>query len=285
MAGQNPQFDGEIRSTDLTPATMLGQGRTAEVYLYRERYVVKLFRPSFPKPAIENEYLVCQAIGSLVDIPRAYNHLMIDGRDALVFDYIKGESGFKYLFRNPWTVRKFAEQFAVIHARIHSTSVPEEVPELKTILIRNMNLDDLLPRASKERVIEYLQRLPARNTLCHGDYHPDNILLREGKPFVLDWMTATRGHPLADVARTSALLKWAQPGPGIPAVFRVLLSTMRKRFYERYIAHYLKITGVRIEEVERWELPVLAARLMEWIPKEEKDLLISIINEKLKRIP
>jgi hypothetical protein len=284
MAGQIQQLDDEIRAADLSPATMLGQGRTAEVYLFRERYVVKLFRPSFPKPAIENEYLVCRAIDSFVNIPKVYEHLIIDGRDAIVFDFIKGDSGFKYLFRNPWTVRKFAEQFALIHAKIHSTSVPEEVPELKSILIRNINLNDILPKASKEKVIDYLQRLPAGNTLCHGDYHPDNILLLEGKPFVLDWMTATRGHPLADVARTSALLKWAQPGPGVPAVFRALLSTVRKRFYERYIAHYLKITGVRIEEVERWELPILAARLMEWIPKSEKELLVSIIHEKLKRI-
>lgn len=278
------QFDREIQSVDLARAKLLGQGRTAEVYLYGGNYVVKLFRPSFPKQAIENEYLVCRAIGELIDIPRAHSHLVIDGRDAIVFDFVDGESGFKYLLQKPWSVRKFAEEFAAIHSRIHSTSVPDDVPELKAILIRNMNLHDFLSGESKEKIVEYMNRLPAGNTLCHGDYHPDNIMMQKGRPFVLEWMTATRGNPLADVARTSVLLKWAQPGPGTPAIFKALLMTIRGRFYQRYIDHYVKLTGARIEEIEQWELPVLAARLMEWIPQTEKELIVSKINEKLKDI-
>jgi aminoglycoside phosphotransferase (APT) family kinase protein len=120
--------------------------------------------------------------------------------------------------------------------------------------------------------------------LCHGDFHPDNIILQRGKPYVLDWMTATRGNPLADAARTSVLLKWARPGPGTPALFKILLSGIRNRFFEHYIRHYVELTGVRREDIERWELPVMAARLMEWIPKEEKEVLISGVQQKLKTI-
>lgn len=59
----------------------------------------------------------------------------------------------------------------------------------------------------------------------------DNIIIRNGKPIVIDWMTACIGDPLADVAR--------------------------------------------------WELPVAAARLREWIPEEEKRLLMDIVNKNL----
>jgi aminoglycoside phosphotransferase (APT) family kinase protein len=159
-----------------------------------------------------------------------------------------------------------------------------EVPELKAILIRNIKMHELLPAESKKKIIDYLERLPDGTMLCHGDYHPDNILLQDGKAFVLDWMTASRGNPQADVARTSVLLQWAQPGPGTPRVLRALLGTVRNKFYNRYIHHYLQLSGARLEDIERWELPVMAARLMEWIPKTEKELLISKINEKLKVI-
>lgn len=263
---------------------MLGQGRTADVFLYGGKYVVKLFRPSFPKPAIDNEYLVSSTIGSLIDIPRAHARVVIGGRDAIVFDMIKGESGFKHLLLNPWSVKSFARQFAALHVKIHAISAPDQIPGLNAILIRNMTMHDLLPQDEKAKIIRYLNALPDGNMLCHGDYHPDNILLQEARPFVIDWMTAARGNPLADAARTSVLLKWAQPGPGTPGFFKVLLAAIRIRFFEYYIRHYLKLTGVRREDIERWELPVMAARLMEWIPKEEKDLLISGIHNKLETI-
>jgi hypothetical protein len=96
-------------------------------------------------------------------------------------------------------------------------------------------------------------------------------------------MTATRGNPLADVARTSVLLKWAEPGPGTPALIKILLGSIRRKFHGHYLSEYLKLTGARQADVEAWELPMLAARLMEWLPASEKRVLVTIVNEKLKR--
>ncbi len=271
-------------SIDIQDLKLLGQGRTAEVFMFKDRYVIKLFRPNFPKQAIDNEYLVCRSIGSVVDIPKAHQRFIIAGRDAIVFDLIKGDSGFRHLFRNPWRLAVFAGEFAAIHARIHSTSVPNEVPEQKSILIRNINLRDHLPPETKTKIIEYLNQLPGGNKLCHGDFHPENILMSRGKPFVMDWMTATRGNPLADVARTSVLLQWAEPGPGIPSVVKLLLGGVRRKFCRHYLSEYLRLTGARQDQIEEWELPVLAARLMEWLPESEKQVLITIIKEKLKRL-
>ncbi len=284
MAETFPAWDGQVPISRLTQQQLIGQGRTAEVFLYQDRYAIKLFRPSFPKTAIENEYLVCSVIGSMLDIPKVHARLTIDGRDAIVFDFIKGESGMKYLLRNPWGVKHLAEQFAGLHARIHSIPMPHEVPDLKAVLTRNMDMHGLLPEESKKTIIRYLETLPDGTTLCHGDFHPDNILLHDRNVFVLDWMTASRGNPLADVARTAVLLQWAQPGPGMPAVIRALLGTVRNKFYDRYVTQYVKLTGARLEDIQKWELPVMAARLMEWIPLTEKALLISKVNEKLKSI-
>ena len=271
-------------SIDLQELEPLGQGRTAEVFLFRDRFVIKVFRPNFPKQAIDNEYLVCRSIGTVVDIPKAHERLILAGRDAIIFDFIKGDSGFRHLIRNPWSIVGFAQEFAAIHARIHSTSVPNEVPEQKSILLRNINLHDHLSSETKAKIIEQLNHLPGGDKLCHGDFHPENILISAGKPFVMDWMTATRGNPLADVARTSVLLKWAEPGPGTPSMLRLLLSGMRRKFHRHYLSEYLRLTGASQDAVEEWELPVLAARLMEWLPESEKQVLITIIQEKLKRL-
>ena len=48
-----------------------------------------------------------------------------------------------------------------------------------------------------------LDSMPRNNELCHGDFNPSNIIIREdGTPFILDWSHATVGNREADVART-----------------------------------------------------------------------------------
>src|SRR5262249_42867679 len=47
-----------------------------------------------------------------------------------------------------------------------------------------------------------LDRLPAGDRLCHGDYHPGNVLLGADRTAVIDWTGAVRGVAEADHART-----------------------------------------------------------------------------------
>lgn len=49
-----------------------------------------------------------------------------------------------------------------------------------------------------------------------ADFHPDNVLLAARGPVIIDWPDATRGQPLADVARTSLLLRLGGLPPGWP---------------------------------------------------------------------
>ena len=43
--------------------------------------------------------------------------------------------------------------------------------------------------------------------LCHGDFHPGNVLLTEKGAVVIDWMTASICNPWADMARTDLFAK------------------------------------------------------------------------------
>jgi hypothetical protein len=274
---KNEDFD----TISLSNLKLIGQGRTAEVFLLQDNYVIKLFRPSFPLIAIENEYKVCKAIEGLINIPKVYKLIELDARNAIIYQRIVGTTGFKFLLSKPLNVKKLAYEFAEIQFHINSISIKENIPELTFILDRNINMQDLLSVESKQRIINYMNDLPTSNKLCHGDYHPDNLLFQNSEPFVIDWMTATRGNPLADVARTSILLKWAEPGPGTPALLKIVISYIRKNFYKHYISKYIELSGANIGDIEKWELPVMAARLMEWIPASEKKVLIYKINRQL----
>ncbi len=51
-----------------------------------------------------------------------------------------------------------------------------------------------------------------------------------------------------------------------------------------YLKEYLNITGKDYSEMDKWILPVAAARLVEWVPKDEQDKLVILIRDRLTAI-
>jgi len=93
---------------------------------------------------------------------------------------------------------------------------------------------------------------------------------------VIDWITASHGHPLADVARTMILLQGTGPVPeSVPLRLRILPA--RRRILQRiYLREYFHLCLGCKEEMEKW-IPLQAvARPNEEIPGEKAELLVRI---------
>ncbi len=52
--------------------------------------------------------------------------------------------------------------------------------------------------------------------VCHGDVHPQNVIMRQGQPIVIDWDTICLGPPQWDHA---ALLTWSECWGGEPGAY------------------------------------------------------------------
>lgn len=127
-----------------------------------------------------------------------------------------------------------------------------------------------------------LSHLPDGAVTCHGDLHPDNILLTPDGPVILDWLTAHCGDPLADVARTVLMLRTGSLPGELPRPLRSLLQIVRRRFCRLYLHEYLRLADGTVEQVTAWELPVAAARLAEHVPEAEKQQLLLRVRTLLR---
>jgi len=80
----------------------------------------------------------------------------------------------------------------------------------------------------------------ARPVICHGDFHPQNILMEDGVVTgVIDWPNALVADPAFDVATTRIILGLVPLELStLPAVVRVLLSAARPLLLARYLAGY-----------------------------------------------
>lgn len=257
---------------------LIGQGRTAEIFEYGENRVLKLFRTGFPKMAIENEFKVgLELCKKDLPVPKVDNFVEVEDRFGIVYERVNGPTMMDLLSSKPWQILKGAQKLAELHKAIQ-IQVNAEIPPLKSRLKKSIANSELLSDKIKADLCEILQSLPDRAVLCHGDFHPDNIIISPNKVVVIDWMTATIGDPLADVARTSIIFKFGVLPEHKSRIETGIINFVRGKFFSEYLRHYLKISGVSIDSIEQWEVPIAAARLIEWIPPGEKDKLLSFVE-------
>jgi aminoglycoside phosphotransferase (APT) family kinase protein len=55
-----------------------------------------------------------------------------------------------------------------------------------------------------EQLLRLLESIPDRNTLIHGDYHPNNIMVKDGELIMIDLGDFSIGHPVFDFLATAA---------------------------------------------------------------------------------
>ncbi len=64
-------------------------------------------------------------------------------------------------------------------------------------------------------------------------------------------------------------------------IHRFSFKAVKSRLSKIYIKLYLKLTGISLKEIKKWDLTIFFARLREGIPLEN-DNLLKMINNLLK---
>ena len=261
---------------------LIGQGRTAEIFTWGEGQVLKLLRDGFPDQLIEDEARIARIISATgLEAPAVGDLVEVENRKGLIYQRVEGPSMLQILSAKPWKLFNLAGQFAALHAGIHQRQGPN-LPGQKAQTAWAIQAAPGLPDPTKQRLLTSLDQVPGETAVCHGDYHPGNILMSGGGPVIIDWSTATSGDPLADIARTSLILRSPILPPGINAFEGVLLNTLRRLFNYAYLRAYTRIRPYQPDRLEAWMPLVAAARLNEKI-SEEENYLMALIEKGLKK--
>jgi uncharacterized protein (TIGR02172 family) len=246
--------------------TLLAEGRTAEIYAWGDGAVLKLFRDWVTREHAEYEAELARAVSaSGLPAPGVGELVDVGGRIGLVYERVDGPTLLEAIRKKPWTLRSAAVLLARLHADLHKTQVAAVVPKQREKLIRKIERADLLSTRLRAAALSRLADLPDGDALCHGDFHPGNIVMTVSGPEIIDWMDATRGHPHADVARSLILGRFGVPrGPRILVAGAHLLLSIYQREYGRQ-------TGATPADIGPW-LPVVAAARLDEGVDESPDL-------------
>jgi len=265
---------------------VIGRGRTADILAWGDSRAMKLYLEGKRRDYVRREAEVSRLVHRAgLPAPAVYDAetedglFEVDGRLGILYERIDGPTMLRELARRPWMIFLFAKGFASLHARIHLASV-EGLPRMRDRLERAVEQGDgFLPEGLKQRIRYRLDSLPDEERVCHGDFHPDNVLIGKRGLLVIDWGPASLGHPLADVAWTVLLLRFADVPPGTPRLVRLIGSALRRLFLRIYLKAYFALTDRRKEELSPWLGVVAVLRLGDDISEERSRLLALIERE------
>lgn len=165
-------------------------------------------------PVVQREALVMNhLLEGEVPVARVVGTGAHSGHAFLLLTWIEGRTLDEYLLSdgNPW---RLGMEFGSLQGRLHRITAPEGLPHAYSWPALAAYPDRLL--AALEQVSQLTDRL------LHLDYHPRNLLVRDGEiSGLIDWTNARRGDPRFDVARTVIL------GRFLLGVSEVLIPSLR----------------------------------------------------------
>ena len=229
---------------------------------YREGdALVKVFDEGYSKADILNEATNQARIEETgLNIPRIREVMMIEGKWAIVSDYIPGKTLAALMEEHP----ERREEYLSLFVDLQLSVLKKTSPRLSKLRDK---MRDKISQTSLDATTRYelharLEGMKRHSKLCHGDFNPTNIIIREdGTPFIVDWAHATQGNGAADAART----------------YLLFCLGGQEEIGKQYLDIYCKKSDTARQYVQKW-MPIVAASQSVKGNEHEREFLLSWCN-------
>lgn len=239
---------------------VIAERKTKTVYKDNGR-TIKLFIENYPKSNILNEALNQARVEETgLNIPKLLEVTKMENRWALVSEHIEGKSLEELIKENPERKAEYMDMFIDIQLNILSKTAPM-LNKLKDKMKRKIAETDLSDTI-KYDLNTRLESMPRHNKICHGDFNPSNVIIKEdGTAYVIDWAHVTQGNSSADVARTYLLFH----------------LDGKKEEAEEYLNKFSAKSGIEKRYIQTW-IPIVAAAHLSKASEEERKFLMNWID-------
>lgn len=242
---------------------LLSDGEKVQVY-ESDGKCIKVFKDANePKSVVMYEALAHTRVEEtgLARIPALESVEQINGKWCIVYEHVEGRLLDELILENPKMKRSFLEKMADLQIEINSLSCVKMSSQFDYFK-RTITQLDAIDDVKKYELLNRLSKLPDEKKLCHGDFTSENIIVAEnGEMYVIDWLRAKQGAPIADVAKT----------------YLDFCCRHRTESAEQYIRIYCDKAKADVNLVYDW-LPIVAASQLKFRKPEERELLLTWID-------
>jgi aminoglycoside phosphotransferase (APT) family kinase protein len=245
----------------------IGGGDQAELFEYGQD-ACKLYGSHIPKHIAKRmafrEAAVLAIVEDFDDVPapRVLGVRQIKDRWGVIMSRIEGQN-FDHTLRDRPEAKPddYMKEMARLHVLIHRHQAPR-LPALKARLGDDIRkAGDKLGPALQTKLLDQLAQMPDGDRLCHGDFHPSNVMGKLGDASIIDWLEATRGEPVVDVCQS-----W------------LLMERSDQKLADSYVEAYAHESGLVRNDILCWRPIVAAARLADDVRSEVERLKAIVVE-------
>ena len=180
----------------------IAKGANGAVYRYDNETILKTYFAKDALPEIKQERENARrafVLGINTAIP--YGIVRVGDGYGTVTELLNAVSVTKLIRQNPDDMTEAVKYYVDMLKNIHSVEVEDgEVPDMKETALDWANfVSAYIPEEQGKKLRALIEAVPKQNTLMHGDYHTNNIMVQNGEPLLIDMDTLCMGHPVFEL--------------------------------------------------------------------------------------
>ena len=255
------------RSLSVEGCEAIGRGANGIVYRIDKDTVVKVYQNPDCLADVQRERELARK-AFVLGIPTAipYDVVRVGESYGSVFELLNSRSFSKLIAADPASMDTYVDLYVDLLKKMHSTHVkPGEMPDMKAVVLDWVAfLRDYLPADQADKLVALVEAVPQRDTMLHGDYHTNNIVMQNNEVLIIDMDTLCVGHPVFELASMYlAFVAFGELDHSVTSNFLKLPYETAGLFWKKALARYLDTQDAqRVREVEEKAMVVGYARLM-----------------------
>ena len=228
----------------------IAKGANGAVYRYDDETILKTYFAKDALPEIKQERENARkafVLGINTAIP--YGIVRVDDGYGTVTELLNAVSVTKLIRNNPDDMSEAAKYYIDMLKSIHAIEVGDgEVPDMKETAIAWADfVAPHLPEEQGKKLRALIEAVPKQNTLMHGDYHTNNIMVQNGEPLLIDMDTLCMGHPVFELGSMfNAFIGYSELDHQVTINFFGYTHEEAERFWDMSLKMYL---GTEDDEV------------------------------------
>ena len=230
----------------------IAKGANGAVYRYDNETILKTYFAKDALPEIKQERENARrafVLGINTAIP--YGIVRVGDGYGTVTELLNAVSVTKLIRNNPDDMSEAVKYYIDMLKSIHAIEVEDGlVPDMKeTALAWADFVSKHIPEEQGKKLRALIEAVPKQNTLMHGDYHTNNIMVQNGEPLLIDMDTLCMGHPVFELGSMfNAFIGYSELDHNVTLDFFGYTHEDAERFWNMSLKAYL---GTDDEEVCR----------------------------------
>ena len=221
----------------------IAKGANGAVYRYDDETILKTYFAKDALDEIKQERENARrafVLGINTAIP--YGIVRVGDSYGTVTELLNAVSVTKLIRNNSEDLSEAVKYYVDMLKNIHATKVEDgEVPDMRETALNWADfVSSHIPEAQGKKLRSLIEAVPKQNTLMHGDYHTNNIMVQNGEPLLIDMDTLCMGHPVFELGSMfNAFIGYSELDHQVTMNFFGYTHETAERFWNMALKMYL----------------------------------------------